>query len=173
MIDWKRHFKNIKITVKLRNFQYRLLHNKIFCNDILVHWHKVESNVCNLCNLEEQSIIHLLCLCSTVVPILTELETVFSTIDNCNMEKGNIIFNLVHDKPDHIFNLLILMFKQYVFRRKCAGDIQNSVTFKTEAQLFFHMECYNAVIVDSKNVQKIKKKWSPIYDYLGLNMYRH
>ena len=39
--DYANLFKAIKrITsvVKLQNFQYRLLHNKIFCNDVLVHW---------------------------------------------------------------------------------------------------------------------------------------
>ena len=46
--DMKNYFGNLnKMTniVKYHDFQYRLLHNKIFCNDILVHWRKVNSNL--------------------------------------------------------------------------------------------------------------------------------
>ena len=39
-------FKNIQVitnVTKYRDFQFRLLHNKIFCNNILYHWKKVNS----------------------------------------------------------------------------------------------------------------------------------
>ena len=47
---------------KLRNFQYRLLHNKIFCNNILYHWKIVTTQECDFCD-EKQDIIHLLFKC--------------------------------------------------------------------------------------------------------------
>ena len=54
-----------KISIKCcQDFQRRLLLNKIFCNDLLVHWNKVESNICNLCKIEKQTIIHLFIECT-------------------------------------------------------------------------------------------------------------
>ena len=64
-----KHFKTVKLfsgVTKLRDFQYRLLHNKIFCNDVLVHWHKVDSNICNLCGKHKQTIVHLMVECPEV-----------------------------------------------------------------------------------------------------------
>ena len=63
MNTMRQYFKNIRFirnTVKLRDFQYRLLHNKIFCNDILVHWSKVQADKCDFCKTKKQTIIHLM-----------------------------------------------------------------------------------------------------------------
>ena len=48
---------------KLRNFQYRLLHNKIFCNDQLYYWKKVPSQNCDFCQTTKQNIVHLMYTC--------------------------------------------------------------------------------------------------------------
>ena len=56
-------------TTKLRDFQFCLLHNKIFCNNVLVHWKKFPSNICNLCQTSKQDILHLMFHCSKVRPI--------------------------------------------------------------------------------------------------------
>ena len=60
-------FKNIYKTtrdVKLRNFQYRLLLNKVFTNDILYKWGKVNTNTCEICNdNSKQTTVHLLYEC--------------------------------------------------------------------------------------------------------------
>ena len=51
----KRCFRNLYLVTnvtKLRNFQYRLLHNKIFCNNILFYWKKVPSQCCEFCTKE-------------------------------------------------------------------------------------------------------------------------
>ena len=65
--EFQRHldaFKNLYLVTnvaKLRNFQYRLLHNKIFCNNVLYYWGKTDSQKCEWCNTcEKQEIMHLL-----------------------------------------------------------------------------------------------------------------
>ena len=57
---FRKHFKNVhSLTqiIKLKDFQYRLLHNKIFCNDVLVHWGKVPSNICEYCTHKHMHVI--------------------------------------------------------------------------------------------------------------------
>ena len=64
-------FKNIKkVTniVKLQNFQYKLLHNIIFCNDHLFYWKKVDSQQCEWC-IHKQTIVHLLYECENTQKI--------------------------------------------------------------------------------------------------------
>ena len=60
--------------VKLRNFQYRLLNNKNFCNDIPVHWGKTDKNICDICLTKKQSTTHLLFNCCRVRPIWMLLQ---------------------------------------------------------------------------------------------------
>ena len=49
--------------VKLRNFQYRLLLNKIFVNDTLCKWKIKANDTCEICNRDKQTIVHLLTHC--------------------------------------------------------------------------------------------------------------
>ena len=49
------HISNI---VKYRNFQYRLLLNKIFVNDMLKKWKKVDSEQCKYCKNKQLSICY-------------------------------------------------------------------------------------------------------------------
>ena len=57
-------FANIfKITniVKYRAFQFKLLHNKIFCNDVLFHWKIKSTQNCEFCEFAaKQTILHMM-----------------------------------------------------------------------------------------------------------------
>ena len=120
--DVSRLFKSIYICTditKFRDFQFRLLHNKIFCNDILFHWRKVNSNICNFCEVHKQMILHLLYNCSAIRPIWDRLHTelkkakiVFSITEEM------VIFNRGHAVSNHIVNFIMLITKQYFYRCK-------------------------------------------------------
>ena len=64
------HRLKISDSTKLRDFQYRLLLRKIFTNVILFKWKIKNTAICELCNLETQTIVHLLCKCPTAVKCL-------------------------------------------------------------------------------------------------------
>ena len=52
-------------STKLQKFQYRLLHNKIFWNNILYHWKLVNSQHCDFCTeSNKEDIVHLHYYCS-------------------------------------------------------------------------------------------------------------
>ena len=58
------NIKNISSTSKHQAFQYRLLLNKIFTNNILFHWGKVDSKKCEWCDTcDSQDVVHLLVEC--------------------------------------------------------------------------------------------------------------
>ena len=61
--DYYQHFLNpcgLTDVTKLHNFQFRLLHNKIFCNNILLHW-------CNkLCSFLDLVLDMMICIFGTL-----------------------------------------------------------------------------------------------------------
>ena len=116
--EWHVHdkaFSNLyKITniTQLRNFQYRLLHNKIYCNNVLYHWKISPTQGCDFCDSNKQDITHLLFYCPMAQAIWAKLENVFLTQyeDTKNILKfnlENIIYNLVHPKPGHVVNFIL------------------------------------------------------------------
>ena len=164
--DYQSHFKNIyKVTnvTKYRDFQYRLLHNKIFCNNILIHWKKVDSAVCNLCTKEKQDILHLIVHCTRVQPLWKWLQKQFEKVQIVTkFSEYSIMFNLVHEQPQHICNFIALITKQYIFRCKCLNEKPNIHELNIEIDNMYEIELYNA----RKNnmVSKHVKKWSPVKD---------
>ena len=152
--------------VKLRDFQYRLLHNKIFCNDILFHWKKVDSNVYNLCLLEKQSILHLLCKCCKTMPIWRWLARKLNvTIEMLSQE--NIILNKVKENPKHIFNTIILLCKQYIYRCKCLGKQPKVIEAEMLIRRYHKIEMFNSC--KNFTTKKTINKWSPVYDAFSLS----
>ena len=159
------HFKNIyQVTdiVKFREFQYRLLHNKIFCNDVLVHWGKVSSNVCNLCNLKKQNIQHLMYECDVVKGIWEKVQTFLSNNSiNFQLSFENILFNnVVVGRPAHIASFLVLVTKQYIFRCKCMDQKPSYTELKCEWKKYQQIDSYN-----SKKCGRERKnacKWRPV-----------
>ena len=168
----RRCFKNIakySISVKLRDFQFRFLHNKIFCNDILVHWRKVDSHLCNFCKIEKQTIRHLMFECSKIRPIWMRLQAKlkrFSLSGEFNF--STIITNTVCPDSNDIINTIVLICKQFIYRCKCQDvtPVYNSVL--AEIQLNYRIELYN--VCKMNNVVKVKKRWSPVISPLKLTV---
>ena len=146
-------------TTKYRNFQYRLLHNKIFCNNVLFHWHKVNTQACDFCPHLKQDIVHLLCKCPRVEPIWKNIKVVFkySILD---WSDTSLIYNLVHPKVAHVINFIVLVVKFAIFRCKCAGEIPNFYVIWSEVKDMYYIEY--EIAQRNNQVHKYKKKWNPV-----------
>ena len=68
------YINQVTNVTKLRDFQYRLLHNAIFTNDRLYYWKKVDTQRCNLCLNEKQTVKHLFWDCVKTNSILEKLK---------------------------------------------------------------------------------------------------
>ena len=158
---FKNIYRNTNI-VKFRNFQYRLLHNKIFCNNILFHWKKVNSQTCNLCNKSKQDILHLLFHCQISKNVLTEVTNWLELhVKEINIMLENVILNKVHPNANNISNFVILVYKQFIFRCKCLNQVPKIQTFFSKLEMLHDIEYYNAVKQNLTN--KHIKKWSPVF----------
>ena len=164
--DCRKYFCSIyelTTVVKFRDFQFRLLHNKIFCNDILIYWKKVTSNLCDFCKIEKQTILHLMFSCRRVRPIWKRLEAM------CIREKiggefniSKIIFNTVHDDYNHVLNLVVLIIKQYLYRSKCLLEIPNYKQVILNVKLQMQIEKQGIFKNNCSSVRKVDLKWSPV-----------
>ena len=165
--------------IKLRNFQFRLLHNKIFCNNILFHWKKVPSQECEFCVEPKQDVSHLLWYCISATRVWEGVckwmdEIVIVNIGNVlcwNLE--NIVYNSVHPKPSHVINFLILIVKFYIFRCKCESKNPNMYELKQELLLYYDIEQYNAYRNNRELKHKLKWKDIKFQEETGSSSHAH
>ena len=150
-------FKNIqKITniSKLRSFQFRLLHNKIFCNNVLYHWRVVNSQICDYCKYK-QTPLHLLYSCSRAKRIWSQLG---DYIDDFGFDfqatPSKIILNNF-DIP--IINFIVLVIKQMLFRFKCTKEELTWSEIVREIENLYEIELYNAIL--NRKLAKHVYKW--------------
>ena len=148
---------------KLRDFQYRMLIEKLVFNKDLYAWHKEESDKCDFCKIEVEDIKHCFFLCAKIQPILqfvktitNQYEIVFEKIFYCN----------IHEKANHIFNYILLVMKQYIYRNRCLKIESTVNNFKRELKQLHNIEYYNAKQKDVKKVELHNNRWNPIYNYI-------
>ena len=156
--EYIRLFRNIycitNIT-KFRDFQYRLLLGKIFTNDTLVKWGIVDSQLCNFCNIEKQTNLHLLYGCTFVKKIWVSIGAYY--MPEVVISSTAIMENNVNKKSLHVHNFIVLVTKQYIFRCKCENVKPKFETLQAELRLWKKIEEYNAKL--NSRLEKHKNKW--------------
>ena len=163
MEKFERIFRNLyrctQVT-KLRNFQYRLLLNKIFVNDVLSKWKIVATNKCDYCN-EKQTILHLMIECHNTKKLWKYLQEITENVQlKTEWSNENIIFNEVVEQTYHIVNLLTLVTKYYIFQQKCLGNKTSLLGLRAEMYFIFKMERDDARKTNKEN--RFKKRWEAI-----------
>ena len=161
--DYKKAFSAILIiskTVKLRDFQYRLLLGKIPTNDKLFKWKIATTDKCQWCNKTE-NIFHTLLECKFVVRIWRELE---GKCKNIIINRESIVLNKFHESVIYVYNLVGLILKQFLYRYRCQSKRPSISAFKTELKNHKSIENY----IYSKELKRHihLKKWSPVENFI-------
>ena len=147
--------------IKMRDFQYRLLLGKIYTNDVLKKWKIVDSEMCDYCLKERQTITHLLFECELIRKVWEYFTKIFGRSDrDFEWTLVNIMSNLVHPKPKHKINLIVLIVKQFIFQCKCMGVKPNHTKAAEKVLNFYEIEKYNAKL--ENKVCKIDKDWEVV-----------
>ena len=113
-------FKNLyKCTsfVKLRTFQFKLLHRNLALNDYLYNIGIVDSNRCTFCFLEKETILHTFFDCYEVKNLWLQLYTWLKSNNILlpTLSADTIILGL----PDKSFDIIILATKYYIYLCRC------------------------------------------------------
>ena len=162
ILEFKALFRNIyKVTtvVKLRNFQYRFLLGKIFTNTTLYKWKIVQNHSCNFCNKKKQTVIHLFWECAVTKTLWKEWSKLTEfALDEIKFK--DVLTNHVCNPINHVFNLILLILKQYIFRCKCEDRQPNVLEYKTEIKNYYFVEASQARTDGKKKL--FSERWSPI-----------
>ena len=146
---------------KFRDFQYRLLLNKLVCNVHLWEWGKKENGLCTFCKVEVETTRHILFKCELIQPLLKFVTDLANENDiTIEINETNFIVNSVHSNATHVINFVCLMLKLFIYCHRCKGKIPRKEKFVTELILQHDIEFANAK--RSRLVYKHRKRWSPI-----------
>ena len=115
------------LSTKLRDFQFRLLHNIVVTNLDLKKWGIKQSDKCTFCSDHTETITHLLIECKFSQEIWNH---VYSQICKCSkvyikLQKCEVFMGL-YDKPFAVFyNHICMVIKQYIYACRCLEKIPN------------------------------------------------
>ena len=145
--------------VKLRSFQFRVMHNALVLNTHLYRWGLRSDNQCSFCGSEKETLTHLLYLCEVVQALWKKIkeyaETLSSSQVHYNLE--NIIWNTVANSPQDVNNVLCLITKAYIYKQRCLDLPLNFVEIKCR---FNTVKCIEKYVARKNNKLNIYyKKW--------------
>ena len=146
---------------KLRSFQYRLLNDAIITNRNLKMWGILSSDKCTFCDIETETIVHLMFDCEIIQKVWKKIEAFcheeFEVADQLCFTAENVIYNRVHKNPAHIVNFVVLAVKMKIYTHRCCKTNPTFYSFTSYINECKQIEKYNAI--RTNNVSKYVKKW--------------
>lgn len=154
--------RELALSTKLRDFQFRFLHRKIFTNKILYQWKISDTDRCSFCQDHYETIEHLFYECQ-IVKRFWELfsnwyEAMTDTILNLSLDQ--IVFCCDRNESSRkvkLLDTLILMAKQFIFRNRCIDNIPGFGKFKDE--MFYVCKIERSLAVRENRQKSFQKKW--------------
>ena len=121
LLFWQKIFKipfSIGFDAWMKMFQYKILHRILPTNKKLCQFGIKPSNICDYCNLEEESLIHIFCECDISACIWEEVINWYNTFGYNINYLSDIQILLGDQKLDPILNRIILTTKTLIFKIK-------------------------------------------------------
>lgn len=169
--QFQKHLEAIyKVTIatKFRNFQYSLMMHSVVTNRNLYIWKKREDDLCSFCKNHVENYTHLFYECSQIRPIWEKFHELFDVPLNPLIEIDiyNVMFNCIHPTLGSVFNFIVLIIKQYIYRSWCIGNIPRIVQIKNEVESVYKVE--ESLAFQTHKYNSHVRKWKPIKPYLSL-----
>ena len=97
---------------KLREFQYKLLHSIIFCNDKLNSFGLIQSNLCSFCEKEIETYSHIFFKCIEVINIWKEVGNQLKLFKLLNLQWIDVLLGFRDNMKDNaLINHVIILVK--------------------------------------------------------------
>ena len=123
---------------KLRDYQYRLLLNKIVMNYKLKEWNLVESDACTFCKNEVETVAHILFGCKKIQNIKYFINELCRESDLDEIDIESYLLN-DHCKPSHAISEILLIIKQKLYAKPMRRYATKSRTNKDRNQKYIRM----------------------------------
>ena len=160
--DWKKvycYLNNCKLDTKLKEFQYKFVHDILVNNYWLHKWNIRSNDICDLCNKEKEDILHMFWRCDKINNFVGQFVDLIK--DKCCIDITESIFCLGHE--NEFVNHMIYLCKQYIYRCKFTGE---SPLFRS---FFTHTEYVKSLELEIAKVNRKPmtmdywiKKWEPV-----------
>ena len=154
-------FKNLhKCTTnpKARTFQFKLLHRNIGNNSQLHRWGIKENNRCDLCEQEEETIIHLFHTCEIVKIFWEKAIEWIDAKFNIQIEWSPTTIILASTSTP-IINLAIITAKQHIYSCKMRKSRPTLDGFTRQITHIQKIEEY--IAMKNNKIEAFNKKWKP------------
>lgn len=147
---------------KLRSFQFRFVHRRIFLNEILYKWKIVDTARCFYCENEYETMEHLFIHCTVTSRFWELLQNWFecATDTVVNLTPLDIALCQTNDRT---LNTILICAKQFIFKRRIQEKFINFYIFKDELKLLAKFEKKWAYQQNTKSGWvRFNKKWNKI-----------
>ena len=159
-ITYKKAFKKLYYTTKItkfRDFQYRMLLNKLVFNIDLFKWRKRNDDICTFCKTHSEDLFHSLLYCKYSKRIWKALNDIIQ-IDITETDLSSFICN--SSSSEDVINFIVIIIKQYLYRNRCQGKLPNITGAKREITTNYYIE--NSIAKKENNTKKFEKRWKVI-----------
>ena len=118
--NWKRIYllpKRVTLDTNLRMFQYKLLNNVLYLNNVIFRFKKVDSPLSSYCNEEKETSFHLFHSCLKTKQLWYKLRQYLSQFINTphSNPQSSIVITFDNNEHSMIINHSLLIFKFYVY----------------------------------------------------------
>lgn len=156
-------YKNT-LSAKLRSFQFKLIHRRIYLNNTLYKWKIVDSARCQYCQEEYETIEHLFFHC----PIVVRFWELFQNWYECQTNTEILLDAqtvLLSNSNNLTLNALTISAKQFIFGRKVQDKFINFYIFKDNVKQQIKFKLSLAKQHNTKaGWVRFKKKWGKMID---------
>ena len=160
--DWKSIYllpRRVTLDTNFRMFQYKLLNNVLYLNNMLHRFKKVDSPLCSYCNEEEETPLHLFHSCLKTKQLWNRLRQYFSQFINIPLSTPQSSILGIFDNNQHsgLINHLLLIFKFYIYSTRNTKQLNFNnlmITIKKIKEIEKELT--------SSNKLTLLKKWHPI-----------
>ena len=154
---------NMVDDVYLRYVQFRTLHRRFYTNDILFKMKIKNSSLCEMCNIEEDSIEHMLITCPKSDKLWRDVESWLAAIGltDYNIDEQKII--LGENQKSYWINAIIVITKKVIFNAKLSSKVPNIYSVKHQTKsLYTYEELKFSLIQRNDNFER---RWGLLINY--------
>ena len=165
--------QKVTLSTYSRWFQLRILHRILATNTFLYKINITDSNICNFCNSEPETLKHLFHDCPCVQ---TFWKTLFQWLQaecihivHVNPSLKDILFGIIDkNRADLVVNLIILLGKQFIY--KCRRNNQQLPVAIQQYKSFLKSVYDTEKYIAFKNCswKKFNTRWSPYKDMISM-----
>ena len=153
---WFRHINKITIYNVLRSFQYKLLHRIIYFNDKLLLFNIANTNKCDFCNDETDSIEHRFWQCRITKELWSEIMQWYNQLANTNM-KCTYALVISNNSNFILLDFIILSTKYYIYKCFIAKSRPTLENLVNEIKYFENIE--KDIAIRRNKIETHKTKW--------------